>query len=234
MEAKLKSISGQIPWSLLLKAVIFAASWQALPFWIFVAVALLLYLVPFFQPQRLAFPFFLTLILGAIMQPSFWMAVFLGIIFFFIIGVKDLVFVDRSNAFSLLVFVLLFLLIFLNYSKFDSGISFMAFASTLLIGASFFLLGRNSRGYMRLEEKGNSAVYGGVALLIFLEFALVALFLPLNFFGQTELLFLIVVILYEVLADYFSGKMTPRLSLIYFSLLFSSFVLILAFSDWAV
>ena len=46
MAGKLKSISRQIHWSLLLKAAVFALAWFFVPFWLFFLIALYLYFIP--------------------------------------------------------------------------------------------------------------------------------------------------------------------------------------------
>ena len=100
MAEKLKLILRPIPWSLLLKAAAFGVGWLILPFWVFVVLAALLYFLPVFQVLKLLFPFVLTLILAYLVPPSLWAGLFLSALFFFILGVKDLVLIDRAAALS--------------------------------------------------------------------------------------------------------------------------------------
>ena len=80
MEEKLKSILKQIHWSLVLKATIFAVAWFALPFWIFLLLALYLYFVPLGGSAKVVLPFFVLIFVTALEGVSIPFAVVFGIL----------------------------------------------------------------------------------------------------------------------------------------------------------
>src|ERR1700735_5015882 len=119
MEEKLKSISKQIHWSLLAKAAIFALGWFFLPFWLFLLLALYLYFFPFFQSRKLlGAPFLGLLALTFIGPASFFMAIVFGLLFYYLLLIKDLVLIDRKAAYELFAFVLLFFFLRSFYENF--------------------------------------------------------------------------------------------------------------------
>lgn len=235
MEAKLKSISNLIPWSLLLKAFLFGAGWLALPFWLFIIFSLYLYLVPFFQPLKLGVPFVITLLLASFIEPNGWLSIFFSIIFFFILGIKDLVFVDRQTAYTLLVFVLSFLSILFSFSRFDSGVGVESFIWLLVVGSILTLLLRSFLKYnlIKVDRRKRNTLLG-FSLLLFLEAGLATLFLPANFFHQTAIVFFSFVVIFELLTDYLSERLTPKRGLIYFSLYFAAIAIILASIEFVI
>src|SRR5882724_5769539 len=120
MAAKLKSITGRIHWFLLAKAAIFGFGWLVLPAWLFFALAAGLYFIPFFRPQKLLIPFLLVLGFALKAPVNFWAAIFLGCVFYCLLGIKDLVFIDRAAAYEVLVFLLAFLYIFAFFGVWNS------------------------------------------------------------------------------------------------------------------
>jgi len=236
MEAKLGSILKTTHWSLLLKAAVFGLSWRIFPFPIFLLVALGLYLIPLFEPGKLILPFFLTLCLSAVLVPSFWAALVLAALFFFIMGIKDLILVNRGSAYETLTFLLLFLALLNFFARFDSWDSFLAlvFASVLAIVFGFLLRGAVNYSLSFPEEKDRKKtdILVSLAAFLFWQAEITLLFLPLNFFYQTALLFLATVILVEIVIDHFSGSLTRAKMLSYFSFLFAFVAVILAGNTW--
>lgn len=230
MEEKLKSILRPIPWSLILKAFLFALGWLLLPFWLFIIFSLYLYLVPLFQAKVLALPFVFTLFLASLTQPHFWVAVFFGVIFFFILGIKDLVFVDRRTSYGILAFVLMFVAIFYSFSRFDYGWDAAPFLWMLGLSAVFSLLLNNFlKNYIGQEsDRRLKNTLLGLVFLLFFESGLVILLLPITFLVQSALLFLIAVALFELSSDYFLKRLDARRVLIYFSVFFGISALIIS------
>lgn len=233
MVEKLKSIIGPIPWSLILRAVLFGAAWLVLPFWVFLAVSILIYFIPFFRPALLLIPLSLTLILAALVPPSFWAAAFLSVLFFFILGIKDLIFVDRATAFNLLVLVLFFLMWLYSFSWFDAGItaySIMWFGVCSLI---FFVASRQFLSYaLDIPDSRKLSVSLGVVSFMLWEASVVALFMPLNFLFSTALVFLFAAMFLECAADYFKNRISPSHLLAYFSVFFVLLVIILSSANF--
>lgn len=236
MEEKLKLTLNRIPWYLVLKAALFGAGWLVLPYWLFLVLAAYLYLIPLFQAATVGLPFLFTLFLAAVIPGSLWAALFLSLLFFFIAGIKDLVFVDRLTAFSLLVLVLLFLLFFYSYSVFDAGLALVSagwFLGAVLVSfflfRSFVIYGFKDRATKRFR---NTAL----ALLSFfvLEIALALLVIPMNFLYSTALLFLAAALLFEMSVDYWGNSLRPRRILGYFSLFFVLMVILISLADFTV
>jgi len=236
MAEKLKLILRPIPWSLLLKALAFGAGWLILPFWAFVVLAILLYFLPMFQVLKLLFPFVLTLILAYLVPPSLWAGLFLSALFFFILGVKDLVLIDRAAAFRFLLYILLFIAFFYSFSQFDSGLTIYSFSWFFVVSALFTLLLGNFFRYsgLGLEKKRFKNTALSILGLLLFEFSLAILFLPLNFFVSALLLFTVAVIFFELSADYFSGRLTARRILGYGTVFFLVYILIFASQNFTI
>src|SRR5689334_4150926 len=114
MAEKLKLIIRRIPWSLLLKAVALALLWAfgkaslaagaVTPFVLFVVIACAAYILPLFRPRAMAVPFFCALVLGFFVPFSALATLAFALIFFLILGIKDLVLVNRETAYETLLF----------------------------------------------------------------------------------------------------------------------------------
>ena len=191
MAAKLKSILKPIPWFLAARAVLFGFAWLFLPLWLFVALGLYFYFFPFFQSWKLIFPFCLTLIFGILATPSIPAAFFLTVVFFLILGIRDLFFINRIAAYELLVFLLLFLF-FLNFFEAVANWQGMsAFFWSLILSITFFLLVRSFVNYADINANGRTSVMViGVGSLLLWQLSIAVLILPLTFFSQAALLFL--------------------------------------------
>ncbi len=238
MEEKLRSISRTIPWSLALKAAAFGLGWYVLPFWLFLLLGLGLYFVPLFQPMHLLLPLLLTFFFAAVLAYSSWAALMLGIIFFFILGIKDLVFIRRGAAYETLIF-LLFFLAFLNYfARFGAWGGWTDMGLGILVATVAALLLRGFVLY-RAPEAGEWArrkrfVLFGLAGLLLWQWQAALLFLPLNFFYQTAILFLAAVVLAELFLAYAQGELTRRKILLHFSFLFVFVSFVLAANSWRI
>lgn len=145
MAEKLKSILKRIHWSLprksiwglILKAAIFAVAWLILPWWLFFLVALYCYFIPLFRSGKLLVPFFCLLVLTIAQSPGFLFALVFGIIFYYILLIKDLLIINRKSAYELLVLASSFFLIWDLFSGHDglSGSAFFwAFWCAIAIG----------------------------------------------------------------------------------------------------
>lgn len=236
MAEKLKSISGRIPWFLLLRAAVFGTSWLILPFWAFLIVAIALYFLPFFQVWKLFFPFVLTLILAFLVPSGLWAALFLSALFFFILGVKDLVLIDRTAAFRFLLYIFLFIAFFYSFSRFDYGLTAASFFWFFLLSLLFaFLLG-NFFIYSGLgaDKKRFRSVTLALLGLVLFELSLTILFLPLSFLTSTILVFFAAVILFELAADYFSGRLTSIRIMSYGTIFLVVYSLILASQSFSI
>lgn len=221
---------------LFLRAGIISFLWLFLPFWIFLAAALYFYFFPFFQPLRLALPFFLTLVTAAIRQPadpgSFWFALFIAALFFLIFGIKNLIFVKRAEAHQLLVFSLLFLTFLSFFSGFEAWqhwtISFFALGAS----AVFFFLAKELAEYNPESSRRRTFLTLGLGALFIWQLCLILLFLPLNYFYETAILFLSAVLLLDILLEHLKNRLDRRKLLADFSIFFVFTAVILASARW--
>ena len=119
-------------------AAVFAVTWLVLPWWLFLLVALYCYFIPFFWPGKLFVPFFCLMVITVVQPPSFLFAVIFGVIFYYILLVKDLVIVNRRSAYEILVIALSFFLIrdfFIGYNGINGYALFWSFWLAVAIGS---------------------------------------------------------------------------------------------------
>lgn len=236
MAAKLKLTSKTIPWSLLAKALVLAALWPVLPYWLFLFLALGFYFIPFFEPRRLFLPLALFLFFAAFLTPSYSSALLLGLIFFLILGIKNLVIVDRTAAYEALFFVLFFLTALGFFGSFESpaGQLFAASAAAALVFA-LLLKGflRFSPEFMALTGRERFLITVLPGIIVW-QWLLAVLILPMNHFYQTALVFLGGAALAELMRAYINRSLERRKILAYFSVFFAVVAIVLAANSWKI
>lgn len=237
MAGKLRSITKQIHWSLASKALVLGAVWLlASSRLVFFVVALSIYFFPIFRPFEMIGPLLFTLILAVLLPQTIWTALFLGSVFFLVLGIKDLVFVKRDSAYQMLA-ALLWLAIssvfFLNIRTFE-----YPFAS-ILIGLLFFILVRNFLLYVlhaygegRSHLRREVLVSGGIGALVISELAWAYMFLPLIPLHQTALLFFAGTIIMEFLIQNARGKLGRTMIIANTSVFVGFLVIILLITQW--
>lgn len=239
MAAKLELISKPIPWSLVVKAALLGGVWFFLPFPIFLILAFYFYLVPLFKPLELGACFLVTLVFSFLIPESFPSAVFLGVVFYLILGVKDLVFIHRKAVYQAVVLLTIFLMDLYFFFELGGWFGFRTLFWSVLVAFFSFLL---MRGFLKYEgvveeEAGWAAgwhkflILGLVGFLTW-ELMFVLLFLPLGFIYQTAILFLTSVVFLELTLAYFNRCLSPRKVLFNFTLFFIFVVFILAGTKW--
>lgn len=262
MVEKLKSILRPIPWSLLFRALSYSLVWffglslylssyvSGWVFWLAVSgVAFYFYFFPPFGAARLLPPFILLIFFSFLLAPSFFGALILGIVFFLILGIKDLIFINRFSAYHILVMLLLFLMFvnfFYTFNRWDNAL--IIFFS-LALAFFYFLLTLWFLDYKKAGEAGSG---GGFSLfsflknkkrlkeILFMSFSsfllwqaiLVFAFLPLNFVYQTASLFIFSFILFEFTHDYIFGSLKREKILTLFGVFFFLMALILGGGEW--
>jgi len=217
---------------LLIKSLIFGLSWLILPFWAFLAVSIYFYLVPFFQPFKLLVPFILTLAAALIVPHSFWFAVFLGVLFFYLLGIKNLILINRFDNHQMMVFLIMFLVFFGFFLHFQNWQRWIVSLISLGVGLSFFFLFDELADYVKEKDEPKKIFISGLGSFLLWQVAMAVLFLPLNYFYQTALLFLFSVILADFLLEYLGGKINRRKILWDFSIFFVIAVVMLASANW--
>jgi len=193
--------------------------------------------VPFFQPHRTALPFFILLLtLSILAAPNLWTALLAAILMFLILGIKDLVLVNRATASEMLVLTMIFLLALIFFGRFESpaqpgflpSLMGASLAVWLLLDHLFFyFLPDNSSRQARLLGSGIAALLSG-------EWLWLVSFLPMNKFLQTAFYLVSLVVLVEALIDYWRGEMDNRRALAYFSVWFALSVVILVANPWSI
>ncbi len=230
MVEKLKLTVKQIHWSLSVKALAFALAWFFLPFWLFLLLALGLYLTPLFQSVRLALPLLATLFLAGVSETgNIWVAVSLGLVFYLLLGVKDLVLVNRGIALR----TCIYLLLFLGVIRFCAAVANWEGAGVFLAPvlpalALFFLL----RQLFRLEPSPTPggippAVAAAIGALLFWEAAWVAILLPLAPLHQAAVLFISVAMAIEFLVGSLRQNLTRSTVVTNSLLLLALYIIIL-------
>lgn len=137
-----------------LRAVIFGLGWFLLPFWLFVLLALCLYLVPFFGVKRFFLPFLAIIFFAAIEPRNFLFAIVFAGVFYMILGVKELVFIERKSAYEALTLLVEFFAFIKFFPYFDSWSGYWPFMCSLLLGFFVFLL---SMGFLNYGGENVSA-----------------------------------------------------------------------------
>lgn len=177
-------------------------------------------------------PLCLTFVLAAVLSPNVLFALFLGTLFFLILGIKNLILVNRFASRQLVAFLLLFLVFLSFFSQFENWqawpISFWWLGIVLVV----FCLIKESADYRPEPPRRQKFLVAGLGSLFIWQIGLVALFLPLNYFYQTALLFLSAVFLIDVLLDYLNSRLHRRKILTNFSIFLVLLGIIMASAKW--
>ena len=245
MAAKLKSISKQIHWSLVLKAGVFALAWLLLPFWLFFLIALYLYFVPLFHARKLAIPFFFLLLLAFLQPSGLLFALIFGAVFYAIFLVKDLLVIDRRSMYELLVLALSLLFLRFFYMTLDQGITGWALWYAFLGAAALAILVRSFLGALHGEGVAQAQapaeapvrdlrtrIAAWLSFALFFQALITGLFLPLDFIYQSTLIFLVTVLLVELFQGYFSAELSRKKVLATLMTVFALFVFVLGSAQW--
>ncbi len=238
MEEKLKSISKQIHWSLLLRAAAFALAWLWLPIWLFCLIALGLYFTPLFQARKLAPPFFILLLLGILQPATLFFAVIFGAVFYGILLIKDLIVIDRRPAYEMVVLVLSILMFRSLYLQFQNGIQAPAVIWSFIAAAAFaWLLDSFMRGFEAdpentAQENPLRRTASWLSFLLMWQMLLIGLFLPLDFIYQSAGAFLVAVVLVEFIPEYIAGTLSHAKLLATSGLVCGLFAVVLGSAHW--
>lgn len=242
MVEKLKLTLRPIPWSLVTKAVAFGVTWLFFPFWLFLVVNIYLYLHRPLRVFKFLVPFFVLLVAISpwITQKSLGMALVGAAVFFLVLGVKDLFFLKRRINYEVAVLILIFLLFLGFFGNFKEWLGVGSVIASFFL---FFLLYGLIFGLFKydLEEEFDGLKPDKRVKTIVFSFTFfiwqmgwVYLFLPLGYFYQTALAFLVAAVLIGILSAHLKGALTPKRVLLGFSTFFVFTVLILAGVNWSV
>lgn len=234
MAGKLKSISKQIHWSLALKAAVFAAAWLALPWWLFLFVALYCYYIPFFHQGKLFVLFACLMALTAIQAPGLFYAFIFGIAFYYICLIKDLLIIDRRFAYEILVCGLSFFLI-RDFFMESRGLSFAALFWSFFLAVAMGLLADSIMRFFEADVSGGRRERPMAAWLVTLlswQLILAGLVLSLNFVYQSIIVFLAITFFFELIVGHFSRDLLRERIFVTASVFFALLVFLLASANW--
>lgn len=237
MATKLKLTLGKIHWPLLVRSALLAFFWLFFPAWFFLLWAMYFYFSPYFQPWRIFFSFaaFLTLALFVPPLSGAWfyaVGIVIGAIFYLILGVKDLVLVNRQFAYQTLRLLLLTsaLLLFFWWGQ-SSSLSFVW--RLILLFAFLFALHYE---YFSFIFEGNPLNIFAAALTAFLFFeaAWALVWLPIGFLNATAVALLTLFMLSDFIVHYLRGTLNRKITLTNFTVFIFSLLAIFLVSDWTI
>ncbi|MDR3581928.1 MAG: hypothetical protein P4L67_01500 [Candidatus Pacebacteria bacterium] len=221
----------------MVRAVVFALAWAIFPFWLFLPIALYLFFVPFSQIKSVIVPFLVLVLIAWAHPAGFLMAAILGLIFWYILLIKEFYIVDRRSAYEILVVALVYFLFEAFYSAegggFGTGAVLVALLAAIGTGALFSSFVNN----FREDPPRNSRLRGQVVTLtvsfLVFELLLTGLFLPLDFVYQSSVVFVLTTLLMELSSKYlFLGNLPRRRLLVVSSTAFALLVLVLGSARW--
>lgn len=212
------------------KAVIFGTVWYFLPFSVFALAGVYFYFVPFFRNTELALPFAATLFLAATEERSVLLAIIFSVIFYLIVGIKNLVLINRHILHQVLSLVIVFLLLLKFFSSVSAWDAYSVVYSLFISAALFGLMSGALASVAGAGGKKNIVL--SVTSFIFLQFLLVLVFLPLNRFYQSSLAFVFITVLFEMVFSYLSSELNRKRILTYFSVFLAFLALTLGLAQW--
>lgn len=224
----------------IIRALVFALAWAVLPFWLFLLVALYLFFVPLSQAGSVVMPFFALMVL-TLLQPVGWpMAVIFGLIFWYILLIKEFYIVDRKSAYEALVLVLGYFLFRIFYANFDGGFgggaAFFALPIAALVSLLFLSFMKNFGEEVSIVHNAGDSlrrVTGFAMFVVTFELLLLGLFLPLDFIYQSSIVFILAALFMEFTSKYlFYGTLSRRRVLMVSSVAFVLFALLLGSARW--
>jgi hypothetical protein len=222
MADTLKSITNRIHWSLLLKPLALVAAWYWLPFWLFFFVACFLYLFPLLPRSEARVAFLILLVISYFLSHELLHAAWIGVLFFLIVGIRELIFVDRRRAYHILVLCL-------------AALGLFSYATTLgFRGLPFALweLGIGAVGLYGLLSVSFGRTQAALMTFLMAELTLVASLLPLNAFYMTALTFMSFAFLVDSAERMRSKEWHPVHVFLGFSIFFLFTVFILISNPW--
>jgi hypothetical protein len=240
MAEKLRSILRRTSWSSVLKAVIFAVAWWALPFWLFVLLALYLYYIPLTGAGKVSAPFWVLLLLSFLQAPNALSALIFGLIFYFILLIKDLLIIDRRSAYEILILVLSYLLV-RNFFLKGGGAGFggwSLFYALLVAWVLAMLFASFVKHFSEVPEDAAPPArqfrraIGWIAFILMWQLLIAGLFLPLNFLYQSAVVFLLAAAFFDLVSQYVFAELSRTKTLVISMVTFALLTLVLASARW--
>ena len=223
--------------TLCIRALLCGLVWALFPFWAFALLASYFYFIPLFRPTRYPASFLGALIFSALLPDAAWAAALVALAIFVILGIKDMVIVERRGFYEAFIFGIMFTAFFAIYARFEMwdppvGLFWLLGAMCLFYAMSREFLRETFRAAPDAGARLTSSTFL-VAFLIW-QMGAALFFLPVNFLYQTALLFLCLVILFRIVLEEAEGMLDRRRILVYASIAFVFLVFSLTAVEWGV
>jgi hypothetical protein len=208
-----------------------AFAWAALPEWVAWVLGGVFYFSSLFMARHMGFPLAAAFLLAHFLGQSPIVALGLGALFFIILGLKELVFIDRRLASTIMVFGLLIMAGFLLYGGEDPWSPWLPLKALIFAGIFWTL----SKRFLLIVEEPNPKhplALGAMSFILW-EVALVVGFLPLDFLYQSSIAIFSALILFEWFLAYIEDRLTTNKILLYVSFLSILVTLIFTAANWA-
>jgi hypothetical protein len=224
----------------IIRAIVFALAWAILPFWLFFFVALYLFFVPFPQIGSVIVPFLVLLALAWLQSPGFYAAVIFGVIFWYILLIKEFYIVDRRSAYEILLLALTYFSFRAFYLRvgagFGPGAVFFALIVAAAIGVLFSSFVKNFGEEIEAPHDAGRSLRRATSFAVFFvlfELLMTGLFLPLDFIYQSSIVFILAALFMEFSSKHLFGtNFSRRRMLVVSSVAFVLLVLILGSARW--
>lgn len=233
MAEKLKSVLGPIHWSLLLKALAASGVWLLSPNLAALFVAVIYFLPPYKNGAYLL-PFFVLEYVLLNTQPSLLLTLLIGVAVYTLLGVKNLILIDRATSFQACITLLFFFLWALFFEGQQEFYSLSILLTLVGLSLLFYLLSAQLVRLKTASTIGHHRLVLGLGAFLMFEWALVTYFLPLPVAFQTALALLATGFLLECLSQYLVGSLARKNAITYFSVFLPLFVMIVIISPWGI
>ena len=231
MAIALKSVWQNPKFQLAFKAVLFGLGLAYSP-WLGVLIACWFYFRPFLYNPFALFRLLVVFLILAVVTAGGWLAVTaLSILFYLILGLKNLIFIER-RYWRLILSFSLFYLVFLNFFLIDQsswfGLKWLGFL--LLV----WLLIRDCHTLViaRSRATKQSLVSSAVLTLLAGEVMWIISWLPIGFLNSANLAVLFMLLLFDLTVNHFWGTLRKKLILRDFLLFLGLLIVILGTSKW--
>ena len=149
-------------------------------------------------------------------------AVIFGLVFFYVLLIKDLVLIDRKSAYEITIFFLAFLLFLDFYERQGGSINdaslFYSFIAALLVGFLIWNFIRCFSGGEQRPPLHKAAIW--LSTLVIWQFLIVGLFLPVDFVYQTIITFIGSIFVIDLVPQYLFGESSRTKVLVTLSIVF--------------
>jgi len=238
MAVRLKLVINKIHWFLMFKSALLAFAWIIFPHWLFLITTALIYFFPVFRPGTMLFPLFLFFLISFILPHNFLGFLLITILLFLILGIKDLIIVNRFYAYELLGFFIFLIFSFIFFQKFGQVFVLKSIIYSFLFILAFYLFFKKifnlSIANLGIEiDQKRFKIFLTVFSFFIWQIIFLLNFLPFNFYLQTGMLALFIMIGMDFILNYFLNKIkTANILFLTFSFLFL-FIFILLFNKWS-